>query len=425
MILYGIISLGRIALIVEQSNRRTKDDIVRADIIKLIKATPFRRDIQALEEPQFFFGRYRGAARGDRLKIIYEQNPSQFIPSPELANQLLYFGQGNYFGLSKFVKERIARLGNPYLMEDPPLKGGIGTYNILRLLDFLEGAYQQESSRLTGEPAFAHILRVVSMGVDFILMNYRDRLNGRQNIYFTTETAELFLIICALHDFTEPTITVDSQNGRYNKRLNGAVDFSYSTLDGRNDLNQSPNIRVSTITQEGGKVTVRDSIQLDGIPLRDVPFIHTALLGLDSSSVPSNEVIRHIIASNKNTHQVAGWWESMLRLIPYIVKAIDRIDNQNTRLFKSDGNGGFQPRSVEGIYEKAWETLTTFGPVENVLATINYPLRPVRISRLYMPYQNPEMCSWFPTRWARWILLGVPTNQLYIPELFVSIPVMI
>lgn len=347
---------------------------------------------------------------GNDLRKSLDRFPNMYVPTPELENLCLYLGTGSYENLRSSVMDSLK--GN-----------GLMTANVQKTFNFVEKAYEGRT-RNTGEPEFAHVLRIVGNVTDFIVSrklwnpnhpnyNYIDVTIFDRVVPISAEGAEMTVLTALLHDFVE----VEEKDGE----INCMGRFCYDHKTGRGKLHikdeaDLPQIRLERLEKIAEKFNIVETLALDFGP-DDAHFLGNALNELEVASTPNEKVGQHALKIFQESYTKLQTLKADVFLMAFVTKLFDRLDNLATYTFKGTGNPNeFSLQNVEKMIKKANETLDEFPLIEELVA-----LMPSRIGSNIFPAKlhhklnlsDHNAISISPTLWAKMMLMGVPPNALW------------
>lgn len=351
----------------------------------------------------------------------YRDNDKKKIPGDQLRDTILYFGQHNFEGLKRGVVEHLTAYG---MFSD----------NVKNTMDLAEKAYAGKRRR-TGEPEFAHVLRILGFTAEFIHTLHlwdpkRDKRNKFQDIYidpdfmFRKPLVDLLLMGVLLHDFIEPEKKDDGKT-----RVMGNVTFigktkSWQTLaeSGADFPDREPGIWIDRFGYDNyQKPYISDSVHITDIP--DAYFAHfiNGLNSLDSFGFTDEAEVTGQVGRT-----VANLYSDLPSLlitpyyIPALIKLLDRLDNTATYTFRQMLNSSeIIPSQDSKIYEKALHTLK-FSRLEEALSRFiaNIPLyvlvRSVSFGKVNVGKFYPDFVAMMPSVWAKKTLLGYGINDIWV-----------
>ena len=372
---------------------------------------------------------YPGFFWGQRFQESYESSPQRFVPENDLRKNILFLGHENYDGLKEYVTVRIRSLENFPLQDNNnvPVRGLSSTQvdNIMGVLGLVEKGYEGKK-RKTGEPEFAHILRVLSSTIDFLtdVQKIEQDWKNRQKwlpfrwpkyFFFTPATVELLLLGSIMHDFVEPDKEIDAEIGQ--RKVMGRIQFLSDTLDYEADEVRQPGIYAQRIRQrKKDKIEVLEEFRVADVNPDFYPYFQNAMKAVNSSQVLDQKAVDLLLSktSHKKMHIYPfGRWQQLLALFPVLIKIIDRLDNIATRTFVyNEGDDDYKPAKPTGIRRKAFEVLDDYPKIEDIVVALMTSMDPYTFRKFgYRIF--PEVLKWFPSRWAKLTLLGLNPNQIY------------
>lgn len=390
---------------------------------------------------------FPGYLEGTYFMRAYKQDPQRFVPSPSMLEEILFAGNHNEIELKDHVYQRIHNLNSVF--ELPKLsiygfddKDHQRTSNVIHTLDLIERSMEGEL-RNTGEKLFCHTLRVVNMAIDFVYDNMNLYNKKEKNIYlFMPSTIEILLLACALHDFVEPEKKADSSG---KKRVHGDVSFLMREPNNRKAEqygmgDKSPGIWI----QRYGLIDERTRGVVEQLHLADIDdayykFLKDTLFALNSSEIADSDATSQVSLATfvqKRKLRLYQLQQSILHVLPHLVKLFDRLDNGYTRTFvyKDDT---YQAAEPVGIIQKTHETLGSYqGSEDEMLEAMGDVYTDAILEKLpefvrqsyHLPKHeailNKRMWKWMPTRWAKLTLLGLGPDQILKPDPYYSSPVL-
>lgn len=326
-------------------------------------------------------------------------NPDKWVPRAELRKYLLFAGCENTQELKQYVFDEIDTLNIP-------------THNIKKALDIVEKA-MTGMTRRTGEEGFAHILRCVKRGIDFIKVVSDKKEKGQIFWPFTLEAAEAILIGLALHDLGEDRRKVVVEGVETEEPI-GNVSLEYKASDYGGLL----------VTGFGKGTQAQELLKLKP----NVAFgILKALEALNRNEIRDEESVDFLLRKQLGDLPKSNldlYRNIFLLSLGIVIKNIDRVENLSTHCFRWDNQKKlFVPLEKKQVIKKANETFEQFENVEKFMASLLGSIN------LRVPFQNPDdrrtgkiypvwfhdqtTMSYFPSHWGIKILLGLGPDDIF------------
>lgn len=326
-------------------------------------------------------------------------NPEKWVPQDRLRKYLLFAGCEDTVGLKQYVFEEIDTLKIP-------------AHNIKRALSVVEKA-MTGITRRTGEEGFAHILRCVKRGIDFIKVVSDKKEKGQIFWPFSPETAEAILIGLALHDLGEDRRKVIVKGIETEEPI-GNVSLEYKASDNGGLL----------VTGFGKGVQVQELLKLKP----NVAFsILKALEAVNRNDIKDEESAEYLLKKllgdlPKNDLDLIR--DIFFISLGIVIKNIDRVENISTHCFRWDDQKKlFVPLEKKQVIKKANETFEQFENVEKFMASLlgSVNLRVLsqnsderRAGKSFPIWLHDETTmSYFPSHWGIKILLGLGPDDIF------------
>ncbi len=371
----------------------------------------------------------------------------RMIPSNAVHKGIIFANCDTYEAMKKGVYEKLSALGTHFGARErydldgkyPVEEIGMRTENIFKNLELVEQS-MEGIIRRTGERAFAHEIRCLLRGIDFIWENLRAYNGSKQVIPFTPASAELFLMQLIDHDLTEPDSV--RPDGTY-EGVRGKVWTRFET-----GSPQDSGIFIKGHRKLGGLGATAEEllIHLTGISPLHAVYFRQGLEALNNYGKTPAEQFRQLDALLEQFEGDLPLTERarIFAIIPRIAKNIDRLDNLYTYPFRlaeedyqqlkvhpeeaimsaDDSRYSFVATDPRLIQEKALETIQYFFSSEDHLLWMMSNLDPKLsldagswVRTFTKPSLEaifrPEIAKMRPTRIALLMLLGCGPDQLF------------
>lgn len=358
----------------------------------------------------------------DRAHFLnqYQGHDEKKIPSERLKDTILFFGRGNYDGLKTGVSEQLSA----YEMLSK---------NVENTISLVEKAYRGRFRR-TGEPEFAHILRIMGYTAEFIhtfhlwdpQREVRHKLQDKYfdpDMMFNKHLVDMILIGVLLHDFVEPEIKKDKKT-----HVMGNVTF-ISSINSRDLLknmevsfpDRDPGIWIDLYEeQKDVKPSLTDRVHITDIPEAYYAHFAQGLNSLDSFGIEDvDKVTSKLGESMRNLMRDLPSFFLTPYYFPVLIKLFDRLDNVATYTFRQDEESGeLTTYPDDKIYDKAKETLR-FARFEDALGRIisNIPLyvltQALTLGNINSGKYNPIYVGMMPSIWAKKTLIGEGIGEIW------------
>lgn len=358
----------------------------------------------------------------DLLTEKYIINPEKFVPSPELASYLLFAGCKDVGELRKYVFDEVDALGRDFHIQDKIFginEHDMETVNIKKALLVVEHA-MQGIKRRTGEDGFAHILRGVKRGVDFI-RNVVDKKDvGEFTLPFSSLMAETLLVGIALHDLGEEDREVN---------IDGLVNADGLPVTAKRKIGEvvpyfSLPSDFGVLARSFGHGVDSDfAIKLQMDEKMIVPLL-SALHAVDRSNVLEEETIRHLLQSIANLYSLNDinlFRQYFVSFLAVVMKDIDILDNVSTHTYRWDKVARkFVAHNPIKVIKKANDVLNQFKPIEQIISTFFTPISGKRgVGRIIygkpLPrwFNDETALSYMPSHWAVKTLMGYGPDDIF------------
>ncbi len=354
---------------------------------------------------------FKGFLSGRRLELFHRE--SDWLPSADLLNAMLFAGQQDFKGLKQHTYDTISNLQVEIRNEDNSISSlPVRTDNIIQSLEIVERIVHKQLRR-TGEPVVAHNYRCLLRTQQII--NYYNELHNYygSNSRHTPEIAEAEYITSNLHDFEEDPILQDDKSFHI-----GRTKVIPNPLESKNNLDF---FLRRALQNKRGKTAVLEDMRLDLNPTQ-IHYIQNALRALNSSETDKDMIIEHLMGIVHEEYAAITLFDAesfVLSSIPiYIKTGADRPDNLATYFTKHSSSQNQTPVPVEKLVTKAQENLFMFdlAEIHMLLDSPSFFASPIIYNSLDEA-NSPSSLHFFPSRWAKLNLLGLSPNQMYtIPE---------
>lgn len=373
-----------------------------------------------------------GYSEGKYFYASYQAYPQAWVPNVQLREKILYAGEGNLDGLRQRVYKRIHKLHEHFpeairpMTDEKGIPQNMNPHNIIRVLDFVEKFMAKADLRRTGEESFAHILRIVDRGMDYIQFLNGISRDGTLSLFFTPEVAEVFLMVLATHDFNEDKFKQKTENGNLIRQGDYEVHWQSGNPNVGILLSIKEYPEDKTIDDVDTKVVDSALIPMDP---NYIPYYMDATAALNSNNFPEGKNIEGMNSiTRKQADKLTLIFQSqrLLHYMAQIGKCFDRDDNMATSTFILE-NGIYKPRDPDRIYDKAKETLEQFPDAERYLIHASteffhesYLFKALGLENFYrhiaLMRQYKVRSRFLPTESAKLWLLGVNPNKMYADD---------
>ncbi len=373
-----------------------------------------------------------GYTEGRYFYANYQADPQAWVPNVQFREKIMYAGEGNLDGLRQRVYNRIHKLHEHFpeairpITDERGMPRNMNPYNLIKVLDFVEKFMAKADLRRTGEESFAHILRIVDRGIDYIKFLNQISHDGTLSLFFTPEVAEIFLMVLATHDFNEDKFKQKSRRGNVFRQ------GDYEAYLKAGDPNTGIILRIKeypenqSIDSEKSKVVDSTLIPMDAAYIQ---YYMDATNALNSNNFPEGQYIRgmnKVLSQQADKLTLMLQSQRLLHYMPQIAKCLDRDDNMATSTFILK-DGIYQPRDPDRIYDKAKETLQQFPDAERYFIQASteffhesYLFKALGLENFYrhiaLLRQYKVRSRFLPTESAKLWLLGVNPNRMYADD---------
>lgn len=259
------------------------------------------------------------------------------------------------------------------------------TESVISILNLVEKAYEG-GTRRTGEPDFAHVLRMIKGGTDLIRLNLKSYNSGRDIEPFNPRQAQYFFYMIALHDFFE-----DKRKIAGKELPLGKLDVSLATQKDKAvkiklDIKRYGNPQFE---EDPEKIIESENISIEG-EMIDMSIFLAGLDSLRSDGGDTETQFNHLNEFADKYIKEFGYPNSRNLIIwfnlSFLTKFLDREDNMSNyllgnkqinfdwdnRLLKVDNTTDlrrFKPPLIKDVIEKSRETIKNLLRSEQVMGT--------------------------------------------------------
>lgn len=374
---------------------------------EIVQMAPVERNALLALSPEILNFAFKGFLTGKRLEMFHREK--DWLPSADLTNAMLYAGNDDFNGLRQHTLDTIDQLHVELLNTDNTISTfPIKTDNIFRSLEIVERIVNKQLRR-TGEPVVAHNFRCLLRTKQII--NYYNELHNYygSNSRHTPEIAEAEYISSNLHDFEEdPIIQADE-----------SIHIGRTKVIPNPDSKENNKILFlrRAMQNKRGYTSILEDMKLDLNPTQ-IHYIQNALRALNSSETEKDMIIEHLMGIVHEEYAAITLFDAesfVLSSIPiYIKTGADRPDNLATYFMNQNSSHQLVPVSPEKLINKAQENLFMFdlAEIHMLLDSPNLLASPLIYNSLE-EVNSPSTLQFFPSRWAKLVLLGVSPNQMY------------